>query len=223
MVKRFKCCLLVLTLLVPAVSFAQKRANVGIFAGTSYYMGDINPNRHFYRPSFSFGMIYRYNLNTRYAIRANGYIADLSGNDLDFPERLNPDRPVSPANFQTSLLDLGLQVEFNFLPYTPNIGKWAYSPYISTGIAGALIMGSDADAVNTLSFPFGIGVKLNISSRLATGAEWSFRKTFTDHLDGVVNPSGTNSFVHNNDWYSFMGIFITYKFFNFAKTCPAYN
>jgi hypothetical protein len=121
------------------------------------------------------------------------------------------------------LLDLGLQVEFNFLPYTPNIGKWAYSPYISTGIAGALIMGSDADAVNTLSFPFGIGVKLNISSRLATGAEWSFRKTFTDHLDGVVNPSGTNSFVHNNDWYSFMGIFITYKFFNFAKTCPAYN
>ncbi len=74
-------------LLIGSVSvYSQKNANVGIFAGTAYYMGDINPNRHFYRPSLSLGAFYRYNINTRFAVRANAYYAQLSGNDLDFPE-----------------------------------------------------------------------------------------------------------------------------------------
>jgi len=212
-----------LALFIPATIMAQRNANIGVFGGTAYYMGDINPNRHFYRPAPSFGLIYRYNINSRYAVRANAYFADLSGSDLDFPERLNPDRPSNPASFQTSLLDMALQAEFNFLSFTPNVGKWAYTPYLSAGIAGSLIIGSNAEAMNTLSFPFGAGLKFNISSRISAGAEWAFRKTFSDRIDGVENPSGTRSLVHNNDWYSFMGVFITFKFFNFATECPAYD
>jgi hypothetical protein len=212
-----------LTLLVSGMTFAQRKANVGVFAGTAYYMGDINPNRHFYRPSISLGALYCYNLNTRYALRANAYYANLSGSDLDFPGTLHPDRPYSPANFNTSLLDLALQIEFNFLPYTPNIGKWAYTPYISAGIGGALILSTNTNAENFAGFPFGVGVKVNLTSRISAGAEWSFRKTFSDHIDGLDNPSGTGSLLHNNDWYSFLGVFITFKFFNFATECPAYN
>ena len=205
------------------MAIAQRNTNVGIFAGTAYYMGDVNPNRHFYRPSTSLGIIYRYNLNKRYALRGNAYYAKLSGSDLDFPEILHPDRPFSPAVFNTSLIDLGLQVEFNFLPFTPNVGKWDYTPYISTGIAGALVLSSDAASDNLMSFPFGIGMKINRTSRISAGAEWSFRKTFNDRIDGLENPSGSFSFLHNNDWYSFLGVFITFKFFNFAAECPAYE
>lgn len=210
-------------MLASGMTLAQPNANFGVFAGTAYYMGDINPGRHFYRPKISYGALYRFNINTRYSLRANAYVADLSGSDLDFPERLHPDRPYNPATFSTSLLDLALQLEFNFLPYTPTIGKWAYTPYISTGIAGDLIMGSTVDAQNHLSFPFGIGLKVNLTSRLSAGAEWSFRKAFYDGVDGQENPSGKSSLIHNNDWYSFAGIFITFKFFNFVADCPAYN
>jgi hypothetical protein len=220
---RLKLIILLPVFLLPVMAYSQRDANIGVFAGTAYYIGDINPNRHFYRPSVSYGVIYRYNLNARYALRANAYVADLSGNDLDFPERLNPDRPLSPAQFSTSIFDIGLQAEFNFLPFTPNAGKWAYTPYIAAGIAGSLIMGSDANAMNTLNIPFGLGVKVNLTSRLSAGAEWSFRKTFDDRIDGIENPSGTRSLIHNNDWYSFLGVFITFKFFNFATDCPAYN
>jgi hypothetical protein len=223
MLKRLKIQIMMLALIMPAWTMAQRQANFGIFAGTSYYMGDINPNRHFYRPSLAYGVLYRYNINTRYAIRLNGYVADLSGSDLDFPGRMNPDRPVSPASFQTSLLDATLQLEFNFLPFTPNIGKWEYTPYIASGLTAALVMGSNTDAVNTLAIPLSLGVKFNVTSRLSTGAEWAFRKSFSDRIDGVENPSGKITPVHNNDWYSFMGIFITYKFFNFAADCPAYR
>lgn len=202
---------------------AQRNADIGAFAGTSYYMGDINPNRHFYRPSFSLGLLYRYNINTRWAIRANGYISDLSGDDMDFPERFNPDRSSSPARFHTNVLDVAVQAEFNFLPYTSNAIKWEYTPYITAGIGGSMIMYSNVDAINTFSLPLGMGVKVTLSPRLSAGAEWGFRKTFSDRIDGKENPSRTLSLIHNNDWYSIMGIFITYKFFNFATECPAYD
>jgi hypothetical protein len=223
MTKRLRLCTLLMSLLVSGLTFSQRQANFGIFVGTAYYMGDINPNRHFYRSSVSFGALYRYNLNTRYAIRVNAYYANLSGNDLDFPGTLHPDRPFTPASFNTSFVDLALQLEFNFLPFTPNLGKWSYTPYISGGIAGALMMSTDIDAVNFASFPFGIGAKVNLSSKVSAGAEWSFRKTFSDRIDGLENPSGISSLLHNNDWYSFLGVFFTFKFFNFATACPAYN
>jgi len=223
MLKRLLLHMILFLILTTGIVSAQRKANFGLFGGTTYYMGDINPNRHLYRPSPAFGVLYRYNLNSRYALRGNAYFAYLSGNDMDFPEILHPDRPVSPASFYTSLLDVAFQVEYNFLPFTPNLGKWNYTPYLTTGLAGALILSSDVDASNLLSFPFGVGLKFNITSRISAGAEWSFRKTFTDRLDGLINPSGTTSVIHNNDWYSFLGVFITFKFFNFAGECPAYE
>lgn len=223
MLQRFLYSVLIFSVLSTGMVFAQRNANVGVFAGTAYYMGDINPNRHLYRSSLSLGALYRYNLNPRYAIRGNVYYAHLSGNDLDFPGILHPDRPFSPARFNTSLIDVTLQVEYNFLPFTPNLGKWAYTPYLSVGVAGALILSSDVGTNNTVSFPFGAGVKVNLTSKISAGAEWSFRKTISDHIDGLENPSGTSSVLHNNDWYSFLGVFITFKFFNFANDCPAYK
>ncbi|MBN1158580.1 MAG: hypothetical protein JXA61_04305 [Bacteroidales bacterium] len=202
---------------------AQRNANVGIFGGTAYYLGDINPSRHFYRPSLSLGGLYRLNINTRYAIRLNAYYISLSGSDLDFPADFHPDRPFNPQFFNTSLIDAALQAEFNFLPYEPNQVRWDYTPYIATGLAGALVVQTDRDASNFVSLPFSIGIKTTFSKKLSGGAEWSFRKTFNDRIDGYENPSDTYSIIHNNDWYSYLGIFITYKFFNFAVDCPAYD
>jgi len=206
--------------LLPA--HAQKNANVGLYAGAAYYMGDINPNRHFYRPAPAFGALYRYNINTRYAVRASATYTTLSGNDLDFPGTLHPDRPVSPARFSTSVLDAGFCIEFNFRPFTPGTPGLNYSPFIATGLAATLIARSDRNAFNTLNIPLSLGVKVNLSKRITAGAEWSFRRTFSDRIDGLENPSGVQSLIHNNDWYSFAGVFITYKFFNFAADCPAY-
>jgi hypothetical protein len=216
-------CLIGCGMLKFEVSDAQNLPNFGIFIGTSYYLGDINPNRHFYRPSPSLGAFYRYNLNTRYAFKYSAYYAHLSGSDLDFPDIIHSDRPLSPASFSTSLVDIALQVEYNFLPFTPYQGQWAITPYISTGIAGGLILSTNVSATNLLSIPFGAGFKVNISSHISAGAEWTFRKTFSDRIDGVENSSGTQSILHNNDWYSYLGVFITFKFFNFATECPAYN
>ncbi|MBN2614008.1 MAG: hypothetical protein JXB00_20795 [Bacteroidales bacterium] len=224
--------LIFLTLLLPfsIICFSQRDANVGIFAGTAYYMGDINPNRHFYRPRPSLGLLYRYNFNNHYSLRANAYYAYLSGSDIDFASEYHADRHTRPVDFNTSVLDGTVQFEFNFLPYVPNNKKWEYTTYVSGGIGYSMILGSGVgtsyDAVRNpvphFTFPFGVGFKLNLTRTISAGAEWSFRKSFSDRVDFLTNPSRQTSFTHNNDWYSFAGIFITYKFFNFAVDCPAY-
>ncbi|MBN2273503.1 MAG: outer membrane beta-barrel protein [Bacteroidales bacterium] len=216
--------LVIVIFLLPCIwATAQRNANFGIIGGISYYMGDINPNRHFYKPSPAIGLIYRININPRYAIRGNAYYTTVSGSDLDFPELLHPDRPYVPITFSASLLDLNIQGEFNFLPFTPNIGRFNYTPYVSTGLGLTMAMSGGTGASHHLTFPFGIGAKLNISKRLSTGLEWSFRKAFTDLIDTRENPTGIQSVIHNNDWYSYLGIFITYKFLNFVEDCPAYD
>jgi len=202
---------------------AQKNSDIGIFAGASYYLGDINPGTHFYKAQPAFGVLFRYNVNPRLSVRANAYYISLSGSDADFPEILHPDRLYSPAVFKTSFLDAALQVEFNFLPYTPGIRPFDFTPYLTTGISTGLIMGSDAGAGNFASLPFGAGIKMTFTKRICGGMEYSFRKTFNDMIDGIENPSGVSSVIHNNDWYSYIGVFITYKFYNFAADCPAYE
>ena len=60
------------------------------------------------------------------------------------------------------------------------------------------------------------------------GAEWGFRKTFNDLLDGwspagqSLVPENVKSFLHNNDWYSIVGIFASYKIFYERGKCEAY-
>jgi hypothetical protein len=194
---------------------AQRNTNLGIFAGTSYYMGDINPGRLFYSPGIALGGIYRYNINKRYAMRINGYFTYLSGNPDDFSDYVHD--ITSSSSFSRAVFDWSLQFEFNFLPFLPTVKKMDYTTYLSGGIGCFTI------ANNPVTIPFGIGTKINVTDKICAGAEWSFRKTFNDLIDYTENPTGIGSFVHNNDWYSFMGIFITYKFFNLMVDCPAYS
>ena len=108
-------------------------------------------------------------------------------------------------------------MEFNFFPYLPEVKKWDYTTYISCGIGYVSVSNIP------ITIPFGIGFKLNVTNTICTGLEWSFRKTFNDLIDNKKNATNINSIIHNNDWYSFLGIFVTYRFFNFMIDCPAYD
>ncbi len=197
-------------------SKAQLYSDYGLIGGISYYNGEINPTRQFYSPSLAFGGFFRLNINKRYAVRISGLYANLSGSDNDFPERTLSDR--TPVSFTKSLMDFCGQVEFNFLPYITGEESLLNSVYVAGGLGYSLLLGSS----NSIVIPFGVGYKINLTKRLSAGAEWSFRKTFIDDIDDVPNLLD-NTLVNNNDWYSFIGLFISYKFVKFAAECPAYR
>lgn len=214
-----------LLLFVLSLSAAgQRSADYGIYGGATSYLGDINPNRLFYRPQPAGGLFYRYNLNPRQSIRANVLLGGLKGNDFDFN---NPYQQARDTSFSGLVGEGVLQFEFNFLQYSTQGKRWNFTPYIAAGV-GIAYFNTDSP-INEGPFqpviPFSVGFKINIYKNLGIEAEYGFRKTFYDKFDGLKDNIDPNhkAWLHNNDWYSFAGISFTWKIYNKLVGCPAFK
>lgn len=207
-------------------AYGQRKSDIGFYAGMTSYMGDINPNQLLYSPSMSIGGLFRYNFHERYSLKITGIMHSLKGNDEDFSRNIDYRNP--PASFKTRIFDISSQFEINFLPYITGKDKGKGTSYVLGGLGMGIVMGSDVSGIGSVNpkthfhIPFGLGYKYNATNRLGIGMEVSFRKTFSDNIDGVPNHLG-ESLVFNNDWYNSIGLFITYKFFKFAPDCPVYK
>lgn len=222
--------------------------------GGSYYLGELNPSRHFAGVTNpAGGLIYRYNTNSRYALKFSALYGKLTADDDLFDIGLNNYRNLS---FESSLLEFSGQLEFNFYPYGLRMSEVPYSPYIFCGLSGyraqpqveslpeteqtALAESYTGETVTAISFPFGFGMKFMLKGGLNIGLEWSIRKTFNDKLDGINNQYETGNVYDepvqhrqligfqkgnpsNNDWYSFAGILITYRPGPKKNACPGIN
>jgi len=224
--------LLSLALTIEAQIF-RPNTEAGVFAGASYYQGDINPRKPFYRPGPAAGALMKHNFAEHHCLRFYALYGQLEGNDLDFQNELQQLRAHS---FKTSLLDLHFGYEFNFMPQIINRRKASHaSTYIFAAIGYSLIISTDtgrasvddrlgerAAAVGHATIPFGVGFKYRINDRISAGCEWGMRKSFSDKIDGLLNPGpdGSYSPLHNNDWYSFAGFYLTFKVFEKKFFCP---
>jgi len=206
---------------MPTGSLAQRKADIGMFSGISWYQGDIN-QQPFYSPGLALGAIFRYNFHLRTSVRLSAVYNTLSADDLDFNDAL---RQTRAAAFSTTGADLAAAWEFNFLPYKTAFRKTKYSPYVTAGIGYHLILSSSVPSESHFILPFGLGLKFNITEKLSGGIENTFRKTYNDNLDGLKNfsPDDQYRLFGNKDWYTFTGFFLTYKIFNIREDCPTYD
>ena len=127
-------------------------------------------------------------------------------------------------HFQDRSGELALQFEFNFFPYSTQ-GKHGIILLILQEGQELRFINTDSHLLYVPVIPFSIGFKINIYKNLGLEAEYGFRKTFYDNFDGLkdlVAPSDYG-WIHNNDWYSFTGIAVTWKIYNKLAGCPAYN
>jgi hypothetical protein len=198
----------------------QRKADWGLFGGVSSYFGDINPGRVLYSPLPAGALFYRYNFNPRQALRGNIFVGGLRGNDLNFNNNFQQTRA---ASFSSTVGELSLQYEFNFLPYSTQGKRWNFTPYFAAGGGVAVIASPGFTYVPVI--PFSFGFKVNVYKNLGLEAEYGFRKTFYDNFDGVKDLVAPSDFskIHNNDWYTFTGIAVTWKIYNKLAGCPAYS
>jgi hypothetical protein len=215
---------------------SQKAADIGVMAGASYYMGDMNLAKHLYSPHLNIGGFMRYHFNPRYILRIGGFYSRISARDSDFN---NDFQQLRNLEFETSLIELSAQVEFNFMPFIiGQSSRYGFSPYLQTGLV--LYIANESHDFISFALPIGIGVKKIIGPRLVIGAEWAFRRSFSDMLDnitgediGLYNTSFSTpvndvdwhkqyAFKYTKDWYSYMAITLTYAFRFGGLGCPAY-
>jgi hypothetical protein len=211
-------------------AFPQEKLELGIFAGTSYYIGNINTSRHFHMPSPALGIMAKFNFNEHYSLRAGLNYGQVRADDLYSGNILHQTRA---ASFLNNFYDLSLQGEFNFQPFRVTIFNRPFCTYITAGMAYSLVPGSAGSSgisgdpgasLNYLNLPFGGGIKYGLSRRVTLGMEWILKKSFKDDIDGVKSfgQFSSPSLVHNNDWVSLVGFFITIKPFDRRGDCPAY-
>ncbi|HLN54919.1 MAG TPA: DUF6089 family protein [Bacteroidales bacterium] len=210
----------VLLLFFPLAVQGQRNADFGISAGVTSYLGDINPNRLLYSPLPAGSLFYRYNFNPRQAIRGGIMVGGLSGNDLDFT---NPFQQKRAASFSGFVGEAAIQFEFNFFPYSTEGKLLDYTPYLAGGLGIALDAAAGSGILPVL--PFTLGFRINLLKNMGLEAEYGFRKTFYDNFDGLkefVAPTDY-ALIHNNDWYSYTGISLTWKIMSKLAGCPAYD
>jgi hypothetical protein len=186
----------------------DKSAEIGVFLGGSYYIGDINPLVHFgpmTKPAA--GAVFRYNFNQRLALRANGFFGTIQADDAIASSTSQQQRNL---NFKSKVTEFSVQAEFNFLEYRIGDERKKFTPYIFAGIGAFNFnpvatynnysytlqpLGTEGQGLDggprkkykltQISIPFGVGIKTNLAKRIGIAIEWGIRKTFTDYLDDV--------------------------------------
>lgn len=203
---------LLLTALFSLLGAQAQVSELGITGGVTYYIGDLNPYRHYPKDTkLAFGILYRYNFSDRYAFRLQALNGTLQAYDNRSSDSLQLMRDL---HFRARLLEFSGLLEVNFLKYRSkdkDSKKW--TPFVFAGLAyyraspqaeyrgewydlqplgtegqGTTAQpGSDVYRVDNICIPFGAGFKWNVG-RLDFQVEWGLRRTYTDYLDDV---SGT--------------------------------
>jgi hypothetical protein len=203
--------LLLLMGMVAVVGKSQV-SEIGLCGGVSFYMGDLTPNKVFIGSRPAGGLVYRYNINPRFAFKATALFGSLQASDA---KTGTPERNLS---FRSPLTELSAQMELNFLRLYNEKGQNFFSPYLFAGLGLFSFNpqaeykgnwydlqplgteGQDLNAKNTktgvvydqkrysltgISIPFGLGIRFNFLKYYSAGLEWGFRKTFTNYIDDV--------------------------------------
>lgn len=175
--------------------------DVGLTGGGCYYLGDLNPGKHFLFTQLAYGVLARYNLDTRWAVK----VSAMQGTIMGYSDQSTflPDRGLS---FTSKLTDISGAVEFNFMPFFTGSHMNAISPYIYTGLSvfffnpvsnGISLRSLGTEGQNmgyegrspygsvSVSVPMGLGVKISIAKQWGVQAFWEIHKTFNDYLDDV--------------------------------------
>jgi hypothetical protein len=174
---------------------------IGAGAGGAGYMGDLNINNPVKISGPSFGIFLKRNFNDYLALKVAYNYGIISAADSNSTSQQFRQRNLS---FTTTLSEVSVLGEFNFMDYIPQIGRNAYTPYIFLGVAvlnyvpSTIYQGHTYDLRDletegekkpypstAFSIPYGAGIKYNISGAFTLSAEIGYRTPNTDYLDDV--------------------------------------
>lgn len=216
MVKKF----LFIAMLLTTVANSAQIHEAGIFVGGSNYIGDIGPTNYILPSNFAGGIIYKYNLNPRIALRGTFTYAQITSDDTDSD---NEARNLRDLNFTNDIKEFAVGVEFSYFEYNSSSDSKTYTPYLllefaaynyKTAVTETSPNQYTYENKTSYSIPFGVGYKTRIAESFALSLEIGARYTFKDDLDFNHNeiPSLQFGNPNNNDWYVFSGIHLTYTF-----------
>lgn len=205
-------------LLFPSLLLAQD-IMVGGGPGISFYQGDVSSDQalSFVSPNLGFSVFMKKQLSTKWAIRMNGMITSLEGDDLKYSD-IRGSRHSRAYSFETSMKELAVRGEWNFIHGEEDIKS--VHPYCAMGLGMVFTKtksqyrATSSDPSDPLeikdfaiSFPVTIGVTFDLPNQIIVGIEATNGFVFSDYLDGLSS-TGSNG----NDGYNYIAVSFGYVF-----------
>ena len=207
-------------LLMPFSLFAQTSLEFGVLLGGSTYYGDLNGQQlsasHVHA---SGGIIGRYNINERWAVKGYFGYGKISGADSISKSSRDKQRNLS---FVSDIFEVSAQFELNLIKNKTGFNSTnKIIPYLFSGIAifnfnpRATYKGEEYElqplgtegqgtteyndrekyALTQISIPLGFGLKKRFGKHLTFGIEAGLRYTFTNYLDDIGGKFANNNVV----------------------------
>ncbi|MBS1776637.1 MAG: hypothetical protein JSS64_10205 [Bacteroidetes bacterium] len=221
--KKITKCLSVAVLFLSSniVSFGQHKTKelspvieIGANGSGFLYQGDLSdkPYGNFKDMHLGGGLYVKYYISPTFAVRANYYQGELSGNDADFQEEWRQKRaykfwsPLSEFSIMGEADLFGRRKFASYILDAPHSQRW--SVYANLGVGVAFVNAQrdwskmdrsyfrldapdriEQDSANkpdrvVFVIPAGLGIRYDLSKHVSVFAEAGYRFTFTDNLDG---------------------------------------
>ena len=213
-------------LLILTCGFWSTKAQIhelGVFIGGSNTIADIGSTKFAYANSPALGLVYKWNITTRYAIRASFVNSKLKSYDYYAQDLSRFNRFLAVDN---TINEFSLGFEVNFFEFNLHDDDKELTPYIYAGVGYfahdlleiPLNFPTDPivkyDGGMDLSIPVIVGIKASLSPLFVLSLETGIRYALTDNIDGSLpdNPLLQRGAAYNNDWYVFTGFTFSYTF-----------
>lgn len=214
---------MILSLLVLQNVEAQYLYDFGIGGGISGYTGDAS-RIPFTSPGYNASIMFRSNINRRFALSFDGMIGKVSGSSTNLEDTY----PIAPGicdfDFETNYQSFNALLEVNFFPYpfekdiinSKNITPFAF---IGIGVVNykydtpSTTLPKDEDVA--MSIPMGAGVRMTFGDKWGLQARFKASKIVADNFDGheLNDPLELEvSNIFSNDWLYTTTVMLTYSF-----------
>jgi opacity protein-like surface antigen len=190
------------TILLIFISLSLKAQTweLGGAVGASGYMGDLNPTNPLKFSGVALGAYVQRNFDGYLSLKLNYTYGKIGAADSNSSNQQFRNRNLS---FKTSLQELSLIGEFNFMEYIPDVSHSRYTPFIFLGLGVVdynpqanykgqtynlrplMTEGETPYSKTAFTIPYGAGIKYNFSGKWNVTADIGYRQAFTDYLDDV--------------------------------------
>jgi opacity protein-like surface antigen len=228
------------TFFLATPALAQHTSELGIGVGATNYKGEIAPQLQWRNSRPALTVFYRRDVSVPVTLRASltaGFLRATDANVTGVDGNVPPLQQYRQLSLTGGLVEAAGVVEYNFLDYhnRRDLHRVHLSPYLFAGL-GLYYVNTTVRSGNEglrpafdregakvgISIPAGAGLKVALTEHFNLGLEMGVRKTFTDQLDhtGDQTPLLVNS--HDQDWYYYSGVSVSYTFFKILCP-PPYN
>ena len=212
---------------------AQNTSEVGVGIGATNYRGEVSPEYQLQNNRPALTVFYRKDVSVPVTLRGGitaGFLRADDGNVRGVNGGVPPLQNYRQANTKGGIVEASAVAEYNFMDYHYRTDKIHFTPYLFAGVAGfyanttTVTNNGTLQSLNVkgalfgLAIPAGAGVKYAFSEHINLGLEAGVRKTFTDKLDHLAEQDPLLVSPHDQDWYYYSGVSLSYTFFKIR--CP---